>query len=341
MYSILFNFSSSYSGGGLKRLEEFSKWFSTNGGASFLINERSKNIIDKYPNNKYYVPKISPLSRFLNKEDYFDEFNLKEKNFDLYYSYGIPITQQIATQNLLHISNVLPFVKGDFGHNLTNRLKFRLLGHYFLKSFSKTDILSAESEFSVSLFENNFKKTRIVSKNGSDEEIELFHNRKDRIDYANYVVVLGAHKHKNIEDSYQLFQNLHIKNSDLRLKIIGDSSNIPKYILKDSLVDILGVMKRDAIMNLLLKAKFYISTTILENSYNAASEAIFLAEESYISAIGPHFELLQNLPYKIKKFKNIEADMIQVKSVALDTRNLVKWEQVILDIINIYNDVKK
>jgi glycosyltransferase involved in cell wall biosynthesis len=341
MYSILFNFSSSYSGGGLKRLEEFSKWFSTNGGASFLINELSKDIIDKYPNNSYYVPKISLLSRLLNKEDYFDSFQLKEKNFDLYYSYGIPITQQIATQNLLHISNVLPFMKGNFGHNLTNRLKFRLLRHYFLKSLSITDILSAESEFSISLFENNFKKPTIVSKNGSDEEIELFLNRKKSIDYANYVVVLGAHKHKNIEDSYQLFQDLYLNNSDLRLKIIGDPSHIPEYILKDAVVEILGVMKRDAIMDLLLNAKFYISTTLLENSYNAASEAIFLAEESYISAIGPHFELLQNLPYEIKKFKNIDANMIQVKSVALDTRNLVRWEQVILDIIKIYNDAKK
>lgn len=341
MYSILFNFSSSYSGGGLKRLEEFSKWFSNQGGASFLINERSKDIIDKYPNNTYYVPKISSLSRLLNKEDYFEEFNLKAQKFALYYSYGIPISQQIATQNLLHISNVLPFVKGSFGHSLINRLKFRLLRYYFLKSLSKTDILSAESEFSVSLFKDNFKKPTIVSKNGSDEEIDLFHSIKKSIDYANYVVVLGAHKHKNIEDSYQLFQHLHLENSDLKLKIIGDSSYIPDYILKDSLVEILGVMKRDAIMDLLLKAKYYISTTLLENSYNAASEAIFLAEVSYISAIGPHIELLQNLPYEIKKFKNIDAKMIQVKSVDLDTRTLVTWEQVILEIIKLYNDVKK
>ena len=341
MYSILFNFSSSYSGGGLKRLEEFSKWFSNHGGASFLINERSKDIMDKYPNNKYYVPKITPLSRLLNQEDYFDFFNLKAEKFDLYYSYGIPITQKRAAINLLHISNVLPFVKGKFGHNLMNRLKFRLLQFYFLKSLSKTDILSAESEFSVSLFKDNFKKATIVSKNGSDEEIELFHNRNISIQYENYVVVLGAHKHKLIEDSYKLFQDLHRNNSDLRLKIIGDPSYIPEYILKDDIVEILGVMKRDNIMNLLLKAKYYLSTTVLENSYNAASEAIFLAEESYISAIGPHLELLQNLPYEIKKFKNIDANMIRVKSKDLDTRNLVKWEQVILDIIKIHNDAKK
>ena len=39
---------------------------------------------------------------------------------------------------------------------------------------------------------------------------------------------------------------------------------------------------------------------------------------------------------EIKKFKNIDANMIQVKSEAIDIRNLVTWEQVIIDIIKIY-----
>jgi len=341
MYTILFNFSSSHSGGGLKRLEEFSKWFSENGGASFLINNKSKDLIDLYPNNKYYVPKISKFSRLLNEERYFEYFNLKEEKFDLYYSYGIPITKQFAKINLLHISNVLPFVKGKFGYNLISRLKFRLLYFYFLNSFKKTDILSAESEFSISMFKNKFNKLKIVSKNGSDDEIHLFFNREKVVKYDNYAIILGVHKHKLIEDSFQLFKNLRLNNPDLILKIIGDPSSIPDYIKEEDGVEILGVLKREDIMQLLLKSKYYISTTILENSYNAASEAIFLAEESYISAIGPHLELLANLPYEIVKFENIDSSIIKVKSIDLDTRNLVKWEQVIIEIIKIYEDVKK
>lgn len=341
MYNILFNFSSSYSGGGLKRLEEFSKWFSTKGGCSFIINEKSKCLIDIYPNNKYYVPKISKLSRLINREDYFEIFNDNEEKFDLYYSYGIPITKRIAKVNILHISNVLPFVIGKYGHSLTSWIKFKLLYFYFIKSFLVTDILSAESEYSISLFEKNFKKLKIVSKNGSDEEIDLFESRKSNIRYEDYVVILGTQKHKLIEDSYKLFQELHRNNSDLRLKIIGDSSTIPNSVLEDKTVEILGILKRGVIMNLLSNAKYYISTTILENSYNAASEAIFLAEESYISTIGPHFELLKNLPYEVKKFDRIGKSIIKVRSVDLNTQNLVKWEQVILELIKIYDDVRK
>mgnify|MGYP001158669324 CR=1 FL=1 len=39
---ILFNFSSSYTGGGLKRLISFSEWFDSHGGAVFIVHEKSK-----------------------------------------------------------------------------------------------------------------------------------------------------------------------------------------------------------------------------------------------------------------------------------------------------------
>ena len=38
----LFNFSRSYSGGGLKRLLAFSKYFNENRGANFIVNTKVK-----------------------------------------------------------------------------------------------------------------------------------------------------------------------------------------------------------------------------------------------------------------------------------------------------------
>lgn len=334
MYNILFNFSSSYSGGGLKRLEEFSKWFSENGGATFLINEKSKSITDKYPNNKYFTPKISKLSRLLNQEHYFENLKLNKTKIDLYYSYGIPLTKKIAAKNLLHISNVLPFMEGNFGYNRIEKIKFLLLRYYFYRSFKYAYILSAESEFSISLFEKTFKKLKVVSKNGSDEEIEMFLHRKNNNNYENYAIVLGTHKHKCIGDSYKLFNELYKKNNLLKLKIIGDTTNIPKFIVEDKNVELLGVLNREEVLKLLSSAKVYISTTLVENSYNAASEAIFLAEKSYISEIKPHYELLDNLNFERRYFENINLNIIEVHSKNIDIRNLVKWEQVIKEIIN-------
>ena len=38
----IFNFSRSYSGGGLKRLLAFSKYFNENGGSNFIVNSKVK-----------------------------------------------------------------------------------------------------------------------------------------------------------------------------------------------------------------------------------------------------------------------------------------------------------
>lgn len=340
MNKFLFNFSSSYSGGGLKRLEEFSKWFSVNGGATFLINQKSIFLIEKYPINEYIIAEISKIGRFFNREGYL--LNLQNNKFDLYYSYGIPITKRVAGTNVLHISNVLPFVKNDFGYSFFERLKFLLLKFYFLKSLSKTDVLSAESIFSISLFENKFDKIKIVSKNGSDDEIEFFKKNKQVIvkrHFDNYAIVLGTHKHKAILDSYNLFNIIKDEEKLDKLKIIGSKDQIPNDVLNDLLndesVELLGVMDRSDVMKLLAKAKIYISTTKIENSFNAASEAIFMSKKSYISAIPPHCELLNGLDFKIEKFDSINSSMIKVNSDEIDTINLDNWDTVIKQIVKL------
>jgi hypothetical protein len=340
MYSILFNFSSSYSGGGLKRLEEFSSWFSNNGGACFLINKRSSFLINKYPNNKYYVIEVSKLSRILNIEKYLYLKDFKNKEFDLYYSYGIPITRKRAAINLLHISNVLPFVNGMYGYSILSKLKFLLLKYYFLNTFSKTDVLSAESEYSISLFEKKFNRLKFVSKNGSNEEIDLFLKRDKNKKFNDFAVILGTHKHKFLEKSYYKFKELYETFPELRLKIIGEVSPIPKVILNDNLVEVTGNIDRAEARKIISEARYYISTTIIENSFNAAAEGIFLAKESYISSIGPHLELLKNLPYKTEYNPSIKMELIHVDSANIDTRNLITWEQVILDIIKNYESIK-
>ena len=336
MHNFLFNFSSSYSGGGLKRLEEFSKWFSLHGGATFVISKKSAFLVEKYPANNYIIPEISKIGRLLNTESYLNNF--EKRKFDLYYSYGIPITKKVANINIIHISNVLPFIKNDYGYNIIENFKFLLLKFYFINSLKKADVLSAESEFSISLFENNFNKKKIVSKNGSDEEIEYFENNKHKIakkEYENYAVVLGTHKHKAILDSYKLFNSIKEEQNLDKLIIIGSKDHLPDEIFNDNSVDLRGVMERSDVIKLLSKAKIYISTTKVENSFNAASEGIFLTKKSYISAIPPHFELLKGLNFNIKKFDSIGLNILEVNSVDVDTRNLLKWDAIIEQILKL------
>ena len=52
-YKYLFNFSSSYTGGGLKRLYEYAKWFNENGGSYFIIHPKSQKIVEEFQNHNH------------------------------------------------------------------------------------------------------------------------------------------------------------------------------------------------------------------------------------------------------------------------------------------------
>ena len=67
---ILFNFSSSYTGGGLKRLISFSEWFDSHGGAVFIVHEKSKLHLLKYKNNTYFYINLSKFKKALNSHKY-------------------------------------------------------------------------------------------------------------------------------------------------------------------------------------------------------------------------------------------------------------------------------
>ena len=91
-------------------------------------------------------------------------------------------------------------------------------------------------------------------------------------------------------------------------------------------------------MLFLKKTKYYISTTLVENSFNAASEGIFFADESYISNIGPHRELLENEAFEKVTIPNISDSVMRVKSVDLVGRNIKSWDHIICELINKVNE---
>tara|TARA_B100000795_G_C22470411_1_gene312774 strand:- start:249 stop:566 length:318 start_codon:yes stop_codon:yes gene_type:complete len=86
---------------------------------------------------------------------------------------------------------------------------------------------------------------------------------------------------------------LQTKNSKLRLVVVGNDAMVPDKIKNDQRVDMMGELKHSEVVSLLSSARFYINTSKVENSWNAISEGIFLAIESYISNIPPHLELIK------------------------------------------------
>jgi hypothetical protein len=95
-------------------------------------------------------------------------------------------------------------------------------------------------------------------------------------------------------NSFRVFEMLKKTNSQLKLVIIRSVLTVPAALRESWDVVVRGVLTRPEVIDCLRKSRYYISTARIENSYNAASEGVFLAEESYISDIGPHRELQMN-----------------------------------------------
>ena len=332
----LFDFSSSFIGGGFKRLLEYSKFFNINGGAYFFIHPNSEKIIESFPGNQYMIVKKNTLQKLLNNQYHLDNFFRKNCNFDLFYSYGIPIIKNYARVNWLHVSSILPFMQNRFPLTIPETIKIEFLRKAFKDNIKNADIVSAESNASLGYIK---AKKIFLSENGSDDEISLFHDiNKKASARKDTAIILGTYKYKALDDAYKIFQLLRLDNHNLKLVVIGDESSVPKKISNDKNVSLTGLLSRDKVIQHLISSKYYLSATLAENSYNAASEGIFLSETSYISDIPPHQELLKNCIFEEFVLPDSGRIFYKVKAINLTTNNIKTWNQVILEFISYFKE---
>ena len=120
-YKFLFNFAVTRTGGGLKRLYEYAKWFHEKGGAWFIIHPNCDFLTKEFPNNKYFVVLQTRTQRFFKDCDYLSDIKKEIGTPDLYYSYGIPIYYHFGKINWFHMSNVLPLNSKDMGLSLFDK----------------------------------------------------------------------------------------------------------------------------------------------------------------------------------------------------------------------------
>jgi glycosyltransferase involved in cell wall biosynthesis len=217
-------------------------------------------------------------------------------------------------------------------------IKIFLLRWKMKRNFINTDIVSAESKNSLKILKNNNIKFFFLSTNGSDNELNYLQNnfitKKEDI-----AVVVGTQRYKSLIEAYKIFKILKKKNNFLKLVLIGDHNNIHKHFINNNEIIIKGEIKQNQVIKILKRAKYYISTTKIENSFNAASEGIFFADESYISDIGPHRELLENEKYNILTIPTLKSKVLNVKRKNLKGKNLKSWNGIILEMIKKINNL--
>jgi glycosyltransferase involved in cell wall biosynthesis len=322
------NFAASYSGGGYKRLQAYADWFNRHGGAWFAIHPLCRPLMEQFPNNRYFPIARSRLTRLIDDWSYLREIGTSIGRPDLYYSYGIPLYVPFGRINWFHVSNVLPLSTAGIPLSWPDRCKFHLLGRRIRHGFALADIISAESRSSLRLIDPRACPKMLVSVNGSDDELQSMRESNTR-PKENIAVVLGTYRYKALEESWHVFRLLRSANPGLRLVIIGNDHSIPRALQRDRDVDIRGELPRAAVNECLRRCRFYISTTHTENSYNAASEAIFLADESYISDIGPHRELIGASPHRRIAFSGLTRPLLHVQRGDLSSTALKSWDTVI------------
>jgi hypothetical protein len=332
-YNFLFNFAATRTGGGLKRLYEYTKWFHKKGGACFIIHPNCEFLIKNFPNNQYFIVLQSRTQRLFKDCDYLSDIKKEIGMPDLYYSYGIPVYYHFGKINWFHLSNVLPLNSKNMEVSLFDRyIRLRLLGWKMSKNYKNADIISAESLSSLSMIKNQNNKEMFLSINGSDDEIIFLQNRLE-IKKDNMAVIVGTQRYKALLDSYRIFETLKKKNKLLKLFLIGDKRSIPKQLVNNKSVVLTGVISQSEVIEFLKKTKYYISTTLVENSFNAASEGVIFASESYISDIAPHRELLESELFERVSIPHLSNSVLRINGEDITGKNIKQWDVIITEMV--------
>ena len=297
--NIIFDFSSSYTGGGLKRLNAYLNYFNNKGGSNFVINEILKKRIKKN-NNKIFFVKKTIFSNLFIPVNHLKYIQSSNPNIEFCYSYGTPATKKIFKYNIIHVSNILPFILTKNKISLIDKFRYQILKNRFLHNFKFANLVSYESKSSLKLIKKTFKFPKsskfFLSINPADIKLNQISN------YKNIVITVGTQSYKNVNLVIDLFYKLKINDPKLELHIISEHHF---DINSNNKIKIFKNLSRNQVVKKLSQAKYYINASSYENSYNNATEGIFLSKFSFLSCIDVHKELLIELKYpKIKKVNN-------------------------------------
>lgn len=331
-FPFLFNFAASYSQGGYKRLHEYARWFDHHGGAWFAIHPRCEHLRARFPGNSYFTVARSHFRRLFDDSSYLDEIGRTIGQPELYYAYGIPLYRRFGRMNWFHLQNVLTVGTHDVPLSVPLRLKMRLLARRFRRGFAFADIISAESQYSLGLFESPAASRKVLSVNGNDDELAQLGERVRRLP-DDLATAIGTISYKALDDTFVMFRGLQERNPGLQLVIIGEPKHVPGWLRRRSEVIVRGTLERQAVIDILRRSRFYLSATHVENSYNGAAEGAFLAAESFISDIPPHRELLHGESFQAVPIAGLSRPFLHVHRERLEGVNLKSWHAIITEMI--------
>ncbi len=293
MTEIVFDFSSSPSGGGLRRVSAYVDYFSKSSiKTHFFISDALSFKGDVSRKVKTTIVKKSNFDKLTLRNDY---FSVIQSTPQWLYSYGIPIRSKIAVQNWLHVSNVMPFTfrectlrRSLYWKSFAQFQQHRLFAH-------NADYISGESQFTIDKFKDvlGWKGSAEVLKNGVTR-VDLGMRAKE-----NYALVVGTDTYKRADLSYAIFRNLRSRLNLNSIVFVGDPDGIPPMIRNSADVFLEQKLTNEELVSRFERASYFISTSEVENSSLAALEGLSLTGKAILSDIPSHREMLINEPEEI------------------------------------------
>ena len=317
MYDIIFDFSSSPTGGGLRRLEAYTEYFSQSHlKTHFFIHASARNRDRIQQLIPATLVQKSLASKALLSNDYLKEIDFNAKWL---FSYGIPTKRSKAERNWLHISNVLPFFIFHATAAPCLFLRMYILRQQFKANFRNNDIVSAESDFSIKMYLNatGWKGETVILRNGIFKEDPVLETKQP------YAIAIGTHSYKRIDLTYKIFTGLKKDLGLKKLLIVGDSKLIPRSIRSAIDVDIRNFLPEAELQSCLKRASYFISTSEVENSSCAVLEGLRLTKQAILSNIPSHREMLRNGP--VHFFQHQGADYLIVNQSDVRSDVMVDW----------------
>ena len=292
MYDIVFDFSSSPSGGALRRLEAYASFFSkSNLSTIFLIHKNASYILNRYSGVKYECISKNYFQKIFGKNKYLNKYKSKA---EWLFSYGIPIENPIGKYNWFHISNALPLANFKVKLNLKLRCGMLVLFRKIRGARYSCSIVSAESKFAIDLYKKVDPLARSIVLENS---IQFNHDCRDNLlplslRSKKFCLIVGTATYKRVDLAYELYLKLKAKHDLQILVIIGEISSLNKKIQNDEHVFFYSHLSDIDYFNILINSEIFISTSEIENSSCSVLEAIFHQKPCYLSDIPSHRELL-------------------------------------------------
>lgn len=287
-FDFVLDFSASWSGGGLRRLEACVRHVGMRGIKALFLVHPAASDVPRRARVCYVVLRRSAFSRFLPDVRL---WRMLAGRAAVYLSYGIPISLRIGQLNCLHLTNALPFGYGACRVTMAERLKNSMLRTLF-RMYQAHDMVSGESQYMLALYRSSmgWSGPQAVFRNGTDEELLRYRPQPagDRC-----AVTIGTQGYKRLDRVYRVYNELRSAWHLGDLVIVGDCGGIPADIARREDVCVVGLRPHPETLKLLAESAVFISASEIENSSNAVLEAVRICPESVLSSIPAHAEMLR------------------------------------------------